>query len=378
MEKSADSLYIHVPFCARKCLYCGFFSTVGCEALIPDYIRAVHAELDAAPPAKPLRTDYIGGGTPTLLSAEHLAALLEGIRRAAPIDPACEFTVEANPGTLDAAKAAALRSGGANRISLGAQAFQPHVLEILGRIHGPDEIRRSVGLLRAAGFDNIGLDLIFAIPGQTFADWCESLDAAIDLDVQHISAYGLSFDEGTVFTRRLNDGAMRPAPEFMWLRMYDHARQRLAEAGFTHYEISNFARPGRESAHNCNYWHNGSYLGIGAFATEYVDGRRRTNVADVQEYIRLATLCGKAPAFDEKLEPEYSARETAAFNIRYLPGIARQTFIDRTGFDLERLFGPTIKRLRALGLLQYENEVLRLTEKALPLADSVSAQFLSE
>ena len=368
-------LYIHIPFCVRKCPYCGFFSVSDCQELVPEYLRALKTELAASPREQPMQTIYVGGGTPTSLSAENLRLLLEIINGLVRRAPGCEFTIEANPGTVDAEKAAVLRGGGVNRISLGAQSFQPRILKKLGRIHSADEIRRSVELFRQAGFANIGLDLIFAIPGQIFADWCDSLDAAVELGVQHISTYGLSFDEGTQFDQRLRSGRMRIYPERGYLRMYDQARQRLREAGFTQYEISNFAKPGLESRHNVNYWLNRSYLGIGASATGFVGGVRRTNVAVIDEYIARVKSRGSAATFSEQLAPEDFARETAAFNIRYLPGIERQSFIERTGWDLEKLFGRLIDQYSP-EFVVYDHRTLRLTEQALPCADSISAEFL--
>jgi len=370
-----ESLYIHIPFCIRKCPYCGFYSVAERDEIVPAYLDALRRELAAAPCSRPMKSIYIGGGTPTSLSAAGLVILMATIRELVRRHPDCEFTVEANPGTLDSQKIIALRIGGANRISLGAQSFDARILRKLGRIHGPDEIVRAVDDLRAAGIDNVGLDLIFAIPGQTHAQWGRSIDAALQLGPRHVSAYGLSFDEGTAFTKRFRDGTMRAFSETGYLRMYNDARARLREAGFAHYEISNFARPGFESRHNCNYWLNGSYLGIGASATAFVGGERRTNVSDVAEYIRRINGSGSAGVFSERLEPEAFARETAAFNIRYLPGIERESFRARTGFDLEGLLGDAIERL-APRFLSYENGVLRLTEEAVPCADTISAEFL--
>jgi len=371
------SLYIHIPFCVRKCPYCGFFSVADAPHLVRPYLEALLRELEGCAPEQPLRTVYIGGGTPTSLAAGDIRFLLAAVGECFGHTPDCEFTVEANPGTLDGEKAAALREGGANRISLGAQSFSETTLRTLGRIHGPDEIERSVDLLRRAGFGNVGLDLIYAVPGQSLRQWEADLAAAVGLGVEHVSAYGLSFDEGTQFERSLREGAMKKARDGVCLRMYEAARERLGAAGFAHYEISNFARPGRESAHNCNYWHNGPYFGAGASATAFVGGERRTNVADIEEYIRLIGLCGKAPAFAERLDPEAFARETAAFNIRYLPGIERRSFLERTGFDLDVLFGQAIAEHVAQGFLEFDGSVLRLTPKALPVADSISASFLT-
>ena len=369
------SLYVHIPFCVRKCPYCGFFSVAGCHDLVPAYLNALRAELAAAPRVQPMQTIYVGGGTPTSLPAEQLRALLAMINGLVQKAPGCEFTIEANPGTVDAEKAAVLRDGGVNRVSLGAQSFQPRILKKLGRIHGTDEIHRAVEIFRQAGFTNIGLDLIFAIPGQILADWQDSLNAAIALNVPHVSTYGLSFDEGTQFEQRLSARRMHKFSESGYLRMYDLARHRLREAGFTHYEISNFARPGLESRHNCNYWLNGGYLGVGASATGFVGGMRRTNVADVEEYMRRIKSAGSAATFSEQLAPEHFARETAAFNIRYLPGIERESFRERTGYDIEELFGGLIAQYSPEFLI-YENGVLRLTEQAVACADSISAEFL--
>jgi len=372
------SLYVHIPFCARKCPYCGFFSRAGCNELIPAYVDALKRELAAAPRGLPLRSVYIGGGTPTMLSAGELADLLRTIGELTDLEPGCEFTVEANPGTLDAHKVTALLEGGVNRVSLGAQSFHARTLEALGRIHGPDEIRRSVETLRAHGCRNIGLDLMYAVPGQTVEQWSTDLESAVALDAQHISTYGLSFDDGTEFAERRRHGKLAEAPDEAYLEMNDRARERLCAEGFEHYEISNFARPGCRSAHNCNYWFNGSYLGIGASAAAFVGGERRTNVADIPEYIEKIRSNGSAAVFSERLNPEDFARETAAFNIRYLPGIDRQSFLDRTGCDLEALFADMIDSYIGQGLLEYDGEVLRLTTRALPVADSVSAAFLKE
>jgi len=376
--KAPTALYIHIPFCARKCPYCGFFSEAGSGELLPDYLDALRRELDAAPRNEPMQSIYIGGGTPTLLEPEQIDRLLRDVRGLVAILPDCEFTVEANPGTLTAEKAAALREGGANRISLGAQSFSPATLQTLGRIHGPDDTRRSIEQLHSAGFENIGLDLIYAVPGQTPQSWAQDLDAAVALEPQHISAYGLSFDEGTQFEQARAAGKMQPIPDDDYLQMYALARERLRAAGLEHYEISNFARKGRVSRHNVNYWLNGSYLGIGASATGFVSGVRSTNAADIRDYIRRISLGETASVFSERLEPEAFARETAAFNIRYLPGIERQSFHDRTGFEMENLLGDAIEHHARLGLLEYDGTTLRLTEKALPVADSISAAFLED
>ena len=359
----------------HKCSYCGFYSVAGRGEIVPAYLDALRRELAAAPRGRPMKSIYIGGGTPTSLSSTELGILMGIIDELARRDPDCEYTVEANPGTLDSQKIIVLSSGGVNRISLGAQSFDAGILRKLGRIHGPDEIVRAVDDLRAAGIGNIGLDLIFAVPGQTHAQWHESIEAALRLDPRHVSAYGLSFDEGTAFSKRLHEGKMRAFTETGYLRMYNDVRARLREAGFVHYEISNFARPGFESRHNCNYWLNGGYLGIGAAATAFVGGERRTNASDVAEYIRRIGECGSAGVFSERLEPEAYARETAAFNIRYLPGIERESFRTRTGFDIEDLFAGVIERF-APRFLSYEDGVLRLTDEAVACADTISAEFL--
>ncbi|HUW30067.1 MAG TPA: radical SAM family heme chaperone HemW [Planctomycetota bacterium] len=372
-----ESLYIHIPFCVHKCPYCGFYSVAGRSGIVPTYLAALRSELAAAPRSRPLKTIYVGGGTPTSMSADELRILMAIIDDLVRRDPDCEYTVEANPGTLDSRKIIVLKSGGVNRISLGAQSFNARILRKLGRIHGPEEIVRSVEVLRAAGMSNIGLDLMFAIPGQTHAQWHESIDAALELAPRHVSAYGLSFDDGTVFQKRLHEGKIRTFTETGYLRMYSEVRARLREAGFAHYEISNFARPGFESRHNCNYWLNGSYLGIGASATAFVNGERRTNVSDVGEYIRRISECGSAAVFSERLPPDQFARETAAFNIRYLPGIERESFRERTGFDIEDLFAGVIERFTPR-FLSYENGVLRLTDEAVACADTISAEFLGD
>ena len=373
------SLYIHIPFCARKCPYCSFLSTDKLSGLIPAYLEAVRRELSGAARSLPMRTIYIGGGTPTVLSAEQLRALLQIVAKQVDKEADCEFTIEANPGTLDAEKTAVLSEGGVNRVSLGAQSFRPETLQKLGRIHGPDEICRAVETLRNHGFQSIGLDLMFAVPDQTLEQWSADLDAAIKLGTQHISMYGLTIDIDTPFYELLSEGQLEEASEELYLTMYYRGRERLTAAGFEHYEISNFALPGFRSAHNSNYWFNGRYLGIGAGATGFASGRRYDNTEDIKEYIELVQSRGNAVfCHHHELAPEDFACETAAFNIRYLSGIDRQSFRERTGYDLEELFADVIDDHVELGLLEYDGKILRLTPDALAVADSISEALVPD
>jgi len=374
---SPSSLYVHIPFCVRKCRYCAFFSVSGSEGSADRYLDALRIELATAPREQPMRSIYIGGGTPTALSPQQLATLLSDIRGLVSIQQDCEFTVEANPGTLDAEKTAVLQDAGVNRVSLGAQSFDADVLRLLGRMHGPEEIVQAVELLRRDDFAAVSLDLIFGVPYQTSQLWLDALKRALDLAPQHVSAYGLSFEQGTPLEKDLRAGKLRKPKDSQYVKMLLDTRRFLQDAGFIHYEISNYALPGCESVHNRNYWLNGSYLGIGASATAFVGGERRTNVADIQEYIRLVELTGSARAFSERLEQEAFARETAAFNIRYLPGIERRSFYERTGFDIEELVADAIEQYTGLSMLEYDGNVLRLTERGIPVADSISADFLN-
>src|SRR5579885_3150829 len=268
--------YVHVPFCAHRCSYCDFAIAVGRDDLRDRYVEAVTAEVAALGRPQPVDTLFLGGGTPSHLSAGQLERLLGALLRWLPPAPGHEFSVEANPDSLDADKVKVLADHGVNRVSLGAQSFHPHLLRALGRDHAADEIPRAVERARAR-IANVSLDLIFGVPGQAPAEWQADLGRALALEPEHVATYGLTYEKGTPLWKERRRGAVRPLDEEAELGLYARAIDTLEAAGFEHYELSNFARPGRRCRHNAAYWANWAYFGFGMGAARYVNGRRELN-----------------------------------------------------------------------------------------------------
>lgn len=371
-------LYLHVPFCRRKCAYCDFYSLADPgEAVQGAYLSAVEQELRLVTLPGRIETVFLGGGTPTVLPAPLLSRLLIAIADKVDMSAVAEFSVEANPGAIDEPRAAVLRSRSVNRLSLGVQSFQPDTLRTLGRIHGPDEVYDAIRLLRRLGFSNLSLDLIFAVPGQTLADWQADLETALSLAPQHLSVYGLAVEPTTPLGCRVRQGELIPAADELYVEMFTTARERLLAAGYEHYEISNYARPGFRCRHNVGYWRNRPYLGLGPAASSFVAGRRWTNVRDLDQYLARLSR-GQSPAEEiEELSPEARARELAMLNLRMADGIILQEFLDQTGYDALQLFDQAIRTHRDAGLLEVTAEAVRLTPQALPIADTVLVDFVS-
>jgi oxygen-independent coproporphyrinogen-3 oxidase len=368
----AAGLYVHVPFCRSKCRYCGFYSVpvAGWETgrLVAGLLRELdrYEEVD-------FRTAYVGGGSPTALPAEQLVELARRIRARFP--HVGEFTVECNPRQVDAELLARLRRAGVNRLSFGAQSFRAAELELLGRGHSVEDIGRSVRLARQAGFDNIGLDLIFAIPGSTLGDWKHSVEAAVELGVQHVSAYSLSFEPGTVFEAWRQAGRLDPVDEELDRAMYDWGVERLGQAGLEQYEISNFARPAFECRHNLGYWGNRPYVGIGPGAASYWRGCRRTNEPDIGRYLAAVEGGREVAGEVQPVDAADAVCETAVLNLRTRGGIDLAAFRRRTGRNAMRAFAEPIRRYRRLGLLEVTERCVRLTPAARPIADTILCDF---
>ncbi len=369
-------LYLHIPFCLARCGYCDFNTYLHDPELARAYVGALAAEIAAwgeRPKlrGRPAATVYLGGGTPSLLAPGAVAEILDAVRAAFPLAPGAEVTLEANPGTVDRAGLAGFRAAGVNRLSFGVQAFQDRLLRVAGRDHTAEDARRSLADARAAGFTNLSLDLIFALPGQTLDDWAASLDEAVGLGPEHISAYGLTYEEGTPFHRDRRAGRLRPVDEETEAAMFDLGIARLTAAGFEQYEISNFARPGFRSAHNQIYWRRGDYLGFGAGAHSCLDGRRFFNRRLPQEYIAAVRRNGSAEAGAEDLTPRQRLGEAMVLGLRL-----------REGLDLEALaagFAPwgvapdatALERLEGAGLVERRGPRLRLTDRGIRLANEV-------
>jgi oxygen-independent coproporphyrinogen-3 oxidase len=378
------SLYVHIPYCESKCPYCDFNSYAVKGWPEAEYTQALVAEMRhhaAQPPwaGNPLRTIFFGGGTPSLFQPSSLARVLEEAERLFGIEAGAEITAEANPGTVDLARLRGMREAGLNRISFGAQSFNPATLQFLGRIHSADQTVTAVHQAREAGFGQLNLDLIFAVPGQSMDDAACDIDRAVALRPDHISAYNLTFEEGTAFGAALKAGRMRQLPEERQAAMYTMVRRQLPRNGYAMYEISNYARPGCEARHNLTYWRGRSYLGIGAGAHSYAAdgpaGRRWWNERLPAVYIERARKQGTAQAGGEDLDAAISAAEFAFLNLRLLGGLELHRFVERFGVAFEERF-PQTGRLFDGGLLLREGGRVRLSERGLELADSVFAEFL--
>ncbi len=368
--------YIHIPFCYHKCGYCDFASLAGVDHLADRYLEALGAELATLGRPREVETIFIGGGTPTRLTAQQLDRLCGAIRHWLPLHDGGEWTVEANPETLDAEKADALLGGGVNRVSLGAQSFHVPSLRVLERDHGPDAVVLALGHVRPR-FKRWSLDLIFGVPGSDLATWGTDLETALALGPTHISCYGLTYEKGTPLYQLRQRGGVRPVDEEVELAMFEHTIDRLRAAGLEQYEVSNYAKPGEECRHNLVYWANEPYYGFGVGAARYVDGMRSINTRDLSAYLKRIEAGQSATGPTEELGPEPRARETAVLMMRRLKmGVDRADFRARTGFQLDELVGPALKKQTAQGWLMDDGRVVRLTRVGLFLADSVLAAWL--
>lgn len=370
------SAYLHVPFCSHKCGYCDFASVAGQDDRMTDYLDALEAEIAGhLTQAATVDTIFIGGGTPTYLSAALLQRLMEIVHRWFHLAPDGEFSVESNPNTLTAEKVTILADAGVNRMSLGAQSFHRHLLTVLERDHDPDSVRRAIDRIRQR-IDNFSVDLIFGVPGQSLDEWKSDLEAVIALETNHCSTYGLTYEKGTRLWRQRKLGMVQPVDEELERSMFEYALDRLADRGWEHYEISNFARACRVCRHNLTYWANDDCFGFGTGAAAYVDGTRRLNTRELDSYINRC-VNGKSPASQsETLDPEERARETAMVNLRRDSGLVRRDFLAKTGFDIDALAGKQIHRFVELGFLDDNGESIRFTREGLFIADAILREIV--
>lgn len=367
--------YIHVPFCAHQCGYCDFAVAIGQEERIDAYLGALSVEMSSLKTAQPVHTLFLGGGTPTHLDVRQLGELLERVLTWFPLLPGHEFSVEANPRTLDEDKVRILAAHGVNRISLGAQSFAPHLLRVLERDHAPADIDHAVDRVRRH-IANVSLDLIFGVPGQQPADWQRDLEMALALEPTHLATYGLTYEKGTRLWKQRARGMVLPLSEETELDFYVRAMDTLEGAGFEHYEISNFARPEYRCRHNQVYWANHAYFGFGQGAARYVEGVRQTTVRDFAGYLHRVHE-GRPTWFQsEQLEPRDRALETIALQLRRKEGVGRRAFETQTGFSVEELVGDQVDALVELEMVTVDDGGVRLTRKGKCLADAVIARLL--
>jgi oxygen-independent coproporphyrinogen-3 oxidase len=380
------SLYIHIPYCVSKCPYCDFNSHV--VAKIPEqaYVDTLLSELAHYGESEQWRgrtaqSIFFGGGTPSTFNPESIGKLLAWVAATFPIQGDCEITLEANPGTVDSEKFLGYRDAGINRISLGVQSFQPRLLKFLGRIHGVEEARSALQIVQRAKFDTFSLDLIYANPGQTINELAEDLDTALAFQPPHLSAYNLTFEEGTPFHHEYRAGNMRSLSEDAEIAMAELIETKLAAAGLLRYEISNYARPNCHSRHNVNYWRAGDYLGLGAGAHSYrrnpnhPTGRRWSNEKNPAKYMAQVGEAHQAIADLEELDRNKAAAEFMFLGLRMIEGISPVVFRERFGeFPWEAF--PRIKDLIEATLLEVKHGFLRLTKKGLLVANSIFVEFM--
>jgi oxygen-independent coproporphyrinogen-3 oxidase len=366
--------YVHVPFCAHHCGYCDFAVVTGQDHRGDEYLDALAAEIARLEVPRPVSTIFLGGGTPTHLSAGQLDRLMRLLNRWLPLAPGGEFSIEANPDSIDS-KMDVLSGHGVNRVSLGVQSFQPHLLRVLERSHDPDSVPVAVERARRYGMA-VSLDLIFGVPGQTLDEWRSDLHRALQLRPDHVSTYGLTYEKGTRLWKQRRRGLVLALDEETERSMYAEAMDVLTAAGLQHYEISNFAFPGRRSRHNQTYWANEAYFGFGLGAARYVMGRREVNVRDLSAYLEAARTAASVTQQSEALPAGERARETMAVQLRRCEGIDRPAFRAQTGVDLDRVAGNALSHVIELGLLSDDGRSVRLTREGKFVADAVIERLL--
>ncbi len=383
-----SGLYVHIPFCVRKCLYCDFYSLPTGHGALPKrladsanvdndpFIAALEKEIATVPEGFVPGTVFLGGGTPTELSDRNFAALFELLHRKINLDRVTEWTCESNPGTLTREKVRIMMDAGVNRVSMGVQSFDPKTLEFLGRIHSADEAAEGFTLLRDCGMTNINLDLMYGVPGQSRDAVEKSLQRLIELGAEHASCYCLIFEDGTPLTDLKQRGFVKEVEDDEELDQYNMVRRALAGAGFRQYEISNFAKPDRGCRHNLLYWSGGEYIGLGPSAHSHWRGERWGNLRDLAAYCTKLERGESVRAFSERLDAEAKARETLVMSLRCLDGISREKFRAETGFDYASLCGDALPWLCKEGLLHDDGARLSLTEKGLFLSDGVFAELV--
>ena len=376
IQHHIPSLYIHIPFCISKCIYCDFNSIVMKSQMVDEYLTAIEHELQSATEKHSFKTVFIGGGTPTVLNETQLDGLLSMISKHIDVPNLKEYTIEVNPGTLSDEKAIIMKNSHLDRISIGIQSFNDRYLKLLGRIHSANEAKDVFFNVKEKGFKNISIDLIYGCPAQTINEWKRDLRECCKLDPEHISSYCLTYEQGTPIVEMTDSGALQKLSEKEELKMYEFTNDFLCDKGYNHYEISNFAKKGKECRHNTVYWENREYIGIGAGAFSYVNGERYCNIKDVKEYISSVKSKKRLKCFSEKLPQMQRASEILIMALRMTSGISREEFIQRSGFDLNELFEKQLNSLTEAGLINIGDERVKLTRKGLSLADSVMMEFV--
>ena len=376
MQKKPTSAYVHIPFCTQICYYCDFSKVFIKNQPVDSYLEHLLEEFRSYDIQK-LRTLYIGGGTPTALSASQLEVLLKGLTENLDLSVLEELTIEANPGDLDADKIAVLKNSAVNRVSLGVQTFDNKMLKKIGRSHLEQDIYENIDRLKLAGFDNISIDLIYALPGQTMEQVKDNVAKAIGLDIPHMSLYSLILENHTVFMNRMRRGKLPLPKEELEAEMFEYIIAELERAGFEHYEISNFSKPDFESRHNLMYWDNAEYYGIGAGASGYVNGIRYKNHGPIRHYLS-AVEEGNARITEEHLSQKEQMEEEMFLGLRKKSGVSMARFEEKFGRSFDELYGEIVRDLIQKGLMQIEGDRVRMTKRGLFLGDTVAERFILE
>ena len=380
MKKQPLGLYIHIPYCIHKCGYCDFNSHPIKQDEMDHYIDALVVEMKHYAKiytnTNIIKTIFLGGGTPTTLNPFQLERILKECVNEFTIASNAEITIEANPATVGIELMKSIRTMGYNRISIGVQSFDKAELKLLDRAHGPKEIHSTVDCARKAGFDNLSLDLMFAVPNQSLSSWENNLNKALEKNPEHLSTYNLTIEQGTAFSKLQSNGKLIMPDDDHQLELYKRTIERLTKKGFHHYEISNFARRGKECKHNITYWENKNTLGLGAGASSYMNGTRFKNINLPAHYIRQVKEKKIAVEHSETLELRQAMGETIMLGLRLLQGISIHQFEKRFQISFIKLFRNIISALKEKELVIIEKDYLRLSQKGLFWADSVTLEFI--
>lgn len=373
------ALYIHIPFCEKKCYYCDFSSYSGKKHLIGDYIEALKKEIILYKPTLEnykISTIFFGGGTPSILEGNEIASIMDIINKNYSIKDDAEVSMEANPGTLTYSKLKTYYENGVNRLSIGLQACQNNLLKTLGRIHSFEDYVKNLEEARKAGFSNINTDLMFALPGQKEKDWEESLERIVSLDIPHISAYSLIVEEETPFYNWVENKKILLPDEEIELKMYHDTIKYLEEKGYTHYEISNFAKPGFQCKHNLIYWQNKPYIGVGSGAHSYFNEKRFNNVKGIEEYIELLKE-NKAPIEEEiDISMKDQISETMFLGLRMMEGVSIEEFTKKFNISPFEIYKEQMEKFKRQNLLEWDASHIRLTKKGVDLSNIVFQDML--
>ncbi len=362
-------LYIHIPFCIKKCKYCDFTSYVGCEDKFDAYLNAIFNEMKEYS-GESANTVFIGGGTPSILSPKQITELMNNIHKNFNLSPDCEISMEANPGTLNTDKMHAMYDGGINRVSVGVQSFNDTELELVGRIHNAKTAYNNIWQLSEMGFNNINLDVMSALPFQNIKNLSNTLKKAIELPITHISAYSLILEDGTPLKAEYENGKFTLPTDDEDRKMYAYTVGFLKENGFMRYEISNFAKEGYECRHNKKYWSCDEYIGIGASAHSYIGNKRFSNTNNLQEYINGAKRDITELTKNDKIS------EFMMMGLRTQKGVSEQEFKNRFGMEINNIFKNETEKFIKLGLMNYDGSYYSLSDRGFDISNSIMCEFI--